>query len=263
MNKFSIIVPTLNSYKILINLVNSIESQTWKKWEVIFVDGDSNQDHINYLRELCNKDKRFTFYRQSKSKTGIFGAMNQGIEIIDKNSWFLFLGSDDKLRDDFTLEKLNITINSLGPKNIDLLVCRGIYFNIKKNIYTRDAYFTNNNRDYLLNHEEYKKLIFKGYTPPHQTTLFNGQSKIISERYNEDFRIAADLELFCRLAQSRKNLSIATIKLETIIISTGGISNINHFLRLKEVIKCYLIYFKFNLFFPFFCRYYNRLKGIL
>ena len=31
MNKFSIIVPTLNSYKILINLVNSIKSQTWEQ----------------------------------------------------------------------------------------------------------------------------------------------------------------------------------------------------------------------------------------
>ena len=39
--------------------------------------------------------------------------MNQGIEIIDKNSWFLFLGSDDKLKDNFVLEKLNIKINSL------------------------------------------------------------------------------------------------------------------------------------------------------
>ena len=78
MNKFSIIVPTLNSYKILINLVNSIESQTWNKWEVVFVDGESNQKHKNYLKELCNRDKRFFFYKQLKSNKGIFGAMNQG-----------------------------------------------------------------------------------------------------------------------------------------------------------------------------------------
>ena len=61
MIKFSIIVPTLNSYKILINLVNSIESQTWKKWEVIFVDGESNQKHTNYLKELSNRDKDSLF----------------------------------------------------------------------------------------------------------------------------------------------------------------------------------------------------------
>ena len=263
MNKFSIIVPTLNSYKILINLVNSIQSQTWKIWEVIFIDGESNQKHTSYLKELCNRDKRFSFYKQSKSNNGIFGAMNEGIEIIDKNSWFLFLGSDDKLRDDETLEKINFKINSLGSNNLDLLICRGIYFDLRKNIYTRDAYFINKKDDLLLNLDDYKKLIFTGYTPPHQTTLFNGKSKIISERYNENYRLAADLELFCRLTKYSKELCIANISLEIICIATGGVSNINHFLRLKEVISCYLKYFKFSLIFPFFWRYYNRLKQIL
>lgn len=263
MNKFSIIVPTLNSYKVLINLVNSIESQTWNKWEVIFVDGESYQNHKNYLKKLCNRDKRFSFYEQSKSRKGIFGAMNQGLEIIDKKSWVLFLGSDDKLRDNFTLEKLNIKINSLSLKNIDLLICKGIYFDIKKNIYSRDAYFINKKYDSLLELKDYKKLIFKGYTPPHQTTLFNGNSKIISERYNENFKLAADLELFCRLAKFSKKLYIANIPLEIISISTGGISNINNFLRVKEVIKCYLKYFKLSFIFPFFRRYYNRYQQIL
>ena len=43
MNKFIIIVPTLNSYKILNNLVNSIKSQTWKNWKVFFIDGGSTK----------------------------------------------------------------------------------------------------------------------------------------------------------------------------------------------------------------------------
>ena len=58
--------------------------------------------------------------------------MNQGIEVIDRNSWFLFLGSDDTLRDIFTLEKLNIKINSNKSMKIDLLICRGKYFDIKR-----------------------------------------------------------------------------------------------------------------------------------
>ena len=50
MNKFSIIIPTLNSYKILINLVDSIKYQTWNKWEVIFIDGDSIKTHKLFKR---------------------------------------------------------------------------------------------------------------------------------------------------------------------------------------------------------------------
>ncbi len=263
MNKFSLIVPTLNSYKILTNLVNSIESQTWPNWEVIFIDGESNQNHRNYLKELCYRDKRFSFYMQTKHNKGIFGAMNQGLEIVDKNSWFLFLGSDDKLRDKFTLEKLNIKINSSGLNNMDLLICRGIYFDKTKNIYSRDAYFINKKNHFLLNLEDYKKLIFKGYTPPHQTTLFNGKSNISLERYNENYKLAGDLELFCRIAKNNKKLFISICSFELIVIATGGVSDINHLLRLKEVIKCYLKYFKFRFIFPFIFRYYNRLKQIL
>jgi len=263
MNKFSIIIPTLNSYKILINLIDSIKSQTWNNWEVIFIDGGSNYKHTNYLKKLCFEDKRFLFYKQSKTNKGIFGAMNQGIEIIDKKSWFLFLGSDDKLRDNSTLERINIKINSLGAKNMDLLICRGIYFDIRNHNYIREAYFINKKNDSILNLESYKKLIFQGFTPPHQTTLFNGNSEIILERYNEKFKVAADLELFCRLTNSTKKFRIANVSLEIICISTGGVSNKNHFLRVKEVIKCYIKYFKFRFIFPLFKRYYNRYKQIL
>ncbi len=261
MNKFSIIVPTLNSYKILRNFVNSIKSQTWQNWQVVFVDGGSNQKHINYLKKLCNKDKRFSFYKQLKSNKGIFGAMNQGLEIIDKNSWFLFLGSDDKFRDNNTLEKLNIKIGSLNSNKIDLLTCRGKYFDIKKNIFSRSAFFLKEKGDSFLNHQDYKKLIFRGFTPPHQTTLFNGNSRVIYYRYNDNYRIAGDLEYFCRIAKYHE-LSILNSSLDIIHISTGGVSDIKHFLRVKEVIKCYLKHFKFKFILPFFYRYYNRLKQL-
>ena len=261
MIKFSIIVPTLNSYKVLINLVDSIKCQTWNNWQVVFIDGESNQKHINYLKELCNKDKRFSFYKQLKSNKGIFGAMNQGIELIDKNNWLLFLGSDDRLLDKYILEKLNMKINSLEFKNIDLLICRGKYFDINKNIFRREAYFINKKGDSFLNSNDYKRLIFKGLTPPHQTTLFNANSKIMSNRYIDDYKIAGDLEFFCRITKYKK-LSILNSSFDIIQISTGGVSDTKHLLRLKEVIKCYLKYFKFRFILPFFSRYLNRLKQI-
>ncbi len=262
MNKFSIIIPTLNSYNVLIDLVDSIKFQTWNNWQVIFIDGNSSQAHINYLKELCKKDKRFSFHMQSNSNKGIFGAMNQGMEIIDKNSWILFLGSDDRLIDHLILEKINMKINSLELKKIDLLVCRGKYFNIKKNIYSREAYFIKTKGDSFLNAQDYKRLIYKGFTPPHQATLFNGHSGIMSYRYNDNYRITGDLEFFCRISKINE-LSIVNFSLKIIHISTGGISDTKHLLKLKEVIKCYLKYFKFRFILSLFYRYFNRLKQVL
>ena len=262
MNKFSIIVPTLNSYSILKNLVNSIKSQTWQNWAMIFIDGGSSSNHIKYLEELCKKDIRFSFFRQSKSYKGIFGAMNQGIKVIDKNSWLIFLGSDDKFLNNFILEKLNLKINELDLNNLDLLICRGIYFDIKKNVYTRKACFLDKKVDSFLKSDDYRKLIFQGFTPPHQSTLIKGNSTILSNGYNENYKLAGDLEFFCRISKKYK-LSIANYQFDIVHISTGGVSDRENILRFKEVIQCYFKYFKYNFFFPFILRYFNRLKQML
>ena len=261
MNKFSIIVPTLNSYFILEDLVNSIKYQTWQKWDVVFIDGGSSEKHINYLEEICKKDNRFSFFKQSKANKGIFGAMNQGIEVVDKNSWLIFLGSDDKFLNNYILEKLNLKINKLDLNNIDLLICRGRYFDIKKNIFTRKAIFTDSKVDSFLNLDDYKKLVFKGFTPPHQSTLIRGKSKILSNGYNAKYRLAGDLEFFCRLTKTNQ-LSIVNFPIDIVHISTGGISDRENFLRIKEVLRCYAKYFKFYFFFPFILRYLNRLNQI-
>ncbi len=261
MNKFSIIVPTLNS-DTLNHLISSIKSQTWHNWEVIFIDGGSHENNINYLKHLSMGDDRISFFKQSKTNNGIFGAMNQGLEIIDNNSWVLFLGSDDKLKDSFVLEKINNKINSLEQRKIDLLICRGIYIDARKKIYKREAYFIPKHGDSLLNRDDYEKLIFQGYTPPHQTTLFNGNSRVIHEKYNDYYEISGDLEFFCRIANYYK-LSIVNSSLNIVTMSTGGISDTKHLLKLKEVIGCYLKYYKFRFIYTLICRYFNKFRSVL
>ena len=261
MSKFSIIVPTLNSNTVN-KLVNSIKSQTWPDWEVFFVDGGSHEKYINYLKELSIKDKRISFLKQTNSKKGIFGAMNQGLEIIDKNSWILFLGSDDKLKDSFVLEKINIKIHSLELSKIDLLICRGTYCDERNSRYRREAYFINQHGDSFLNLDNYKKLIFRGYTPPHQTTLFNGNSRVLIDQYNDDYAISGDLELFCRITKFYK-LSLLNSSLNIVTMSTGGISDTKHLLKLKEVIGCYIKYYKFRFIYTLTRRYFNKFKSVL
>ena len=200
--------------------------------------------------------------RQSKSKKGIFGAMNQGLEIIDKNSWILFLGSDDTLKDSFVLEKINNKINLLDLSKIDLLICRGIYFDPTKSIYRREAYFIPKHGDSFLNVDDYKKLIFQGFTPPHQTTLFNGNSRVLKDQYNDDYDISGDLELFCRITRFYK-LSVLNSSINIVTMSTGGISDTKHLLKLKEVIRCYLKYYKFKFIYPLIFRYFNKFRSVL
>ena len=57
MNKFLVIVPTLNSY-LLLKLIKSLKLQTWPYWKIFIIDGDSTEKHINWVKKECNKDKR-------------------------------------------------------------------------------------------------------------------------------------------------------------------------------------------------------------
>ena len=50
--KILFIVPTLNSYHLLPKLVNSIQNQSFKNWEIIFIDGDSNLPTQEMVRKF-------------------------------------------------------------------------------------------------------------------------------------------------------------------------------------------------------------------
>ena len=79
MDQFQIVVPTQNSSKFLLQLVESLKKQTWENWKVIFVDGESNLENIIFLKRLCLSDQRFFYVNQKKTNKGIFGAMNQAL----------------------------------------------------------------------------------------------------------------------------------------------------------------------------------------
>ena len=259
MNKFQIIVPTLNSYFLLSKLIKSLKSQTWKNWKVIFIDGDSDYKHIKWLKSQCKKDKRFIYIHQRDKKKGIFGAMNQGIESIDKNNWILFWGSDDWVFDKNIFEKLNKKIKNNFLEELDMIICRGQYINTLKKLSSRKTFFINNKKDFYLEKDEYRKLLFLGYTPPHQATLINPKLFLSGTQYNEKLKIAADLDFFCNVSKLNK-LKLAIFNFNLVKISSGGISAKYTSKRLKEVIHCYIKHFGVLFFIPLILRYVNKIS---
>ena len=82
---FKIVVPTLNTYLILPRLINSLKRQTWSNWNLVFVDGYSNKNHFEWLRNSCEDDSRLNIIKQAPNYKGIYGAMNQGFKTIKYN----------------------------------------------------------------------------------------------------------------------------------------------------------------------------------
>ncbi len=260
MNKFQVIVPTQNSYKILNKLISSLQNQTYNNWSVIFVDGNSNKSHVRFLKELCLRDERFIYLKQNNKNKGIFGAMNQGLEVIDKSSWILFWGSDDWANGDDTFDLLNKYLIKLSHLNLDLVICKGKYLKLNGD-FLKNTSFANLIANKNINLSEYKKLLFCGLTPPHQTTLIHGSIFSKKYKYNDNYKIAGDLNFFCRLC-SKKKISAFLLNLNIVSISFGGISSKNHVKRFNEVKKSYIMLFNKLYFIPFFLRYFLKIMKI-
>ena len=94
--KVSVIIPTYNRQKLLIEAINSVLSQTYQNYEIIIID-DASQDLTlevvkNYLRKYPNKIK---FYRLEQNMGPAY-ARNVGLELA-KGNYIKFLDSDDIL----------------------------------------------------------------------------------------------------------------------------------------------------------------------
>ena len=156
-----------------------------------------------------------------------------------------------------TFNQLNKYLIKNSNLNLDLIICKGKYYKLNGNFLKNTSfnYFVNNKKIYL---SEYKKLLFCGLTPPHQSTLIH--SSIFNEgyRYNDNYQIAGDLEFFCRLC-SKKKLSSYLLNLNIVSMSCGGISSKNHIKRLNEVKKSYFLLFNKLYFIPFFLRYFLKI----
>ncbi|MGC3979002.1 MAG: glycosyltransferase [Paludibacteraceae bacterium] len=98
MSFFSIIIPTYNSASTLQKCLESVISQIFENYEVIIVNGVSNDKTLQLahdfnddrIRVLCEPDE------------GIYDAMNKGIKLA-KGEWLYFSGSDDSLYDSSVL----------------------------------------------------------------------------------------------------------------------------------------------------------------
>lgn len=114
-DKVSIIVPVYNSEKYITDTWNSIKDQTYKKWEVIFVDDASLDRSLEILYDIKSRE---SFYYQNKIKIislevnqGVAAARNVGLN--NANGQFIaYLDSDDLWKNN----KLEIQVNFMKNK---------------------------------------------------------------------------------------------------------------------------------------------------
>ena len=189
--KVSIIINCFNGEKFLKESIESILSQTYKNWELIFFDNGSTD--LSYKIFSSFKDSRFNYF-SSKENTTLAIARNSAIQKC-KGDLIAFLDVDDY----WLQEKLELQVQEFKKKEVGLC-CSGYYLinerrkeSVKKKISFKDRSFNQDSTNDLL--KDYfihiSTLIFRKDVLVNLGYIFDNRFSII-----EDFDFVVRLSLF-------------------------------------------------------------------
>ena len=101
----SIVTINYNNLKGLKNTVKSVQSQNFRQFEHIIIDGGSSDGSYEFI--IRNKEL-FNFFISEKD-SGIYNAMNKGIQYCS-GDYIVFLNSGDVFFSSYTLLQINFDI---------------------------------------------------------------------------------------------------------------------------------------------------------
>lgn len=96
----SVVIPTYNRAELLVRSIESVQKQTYNKWEIIVVDDCSTDNTEQAIRDIC--DSRIRYIR-NKENIGAGASRNRGAALA-RYDYIAFQDSDDVWRCD-KLEK--------------------------------------------------------------------------------------------------------------------------------------------------------------
>ena len=263
MSSVLFVVPTLDSYHLLPRLYQSLCSQSFQEWNVLFVDGPSKPTHRKWLQECCNSDSRFIWIPQTDSTKGIYGAMNDGFRYAVKtcHEWLLFWGSDDWPSSVNSLSDVMASLaqHCIGKVHPDIVVCQAQYSNV--HTFSKGRY-SNFQSEGLIDRRRFRRLLWHGETPAHQATLIGIGARKYLSYYSTSFSLAADLDFFLKLTNKVDFMALC-LNLQIVHIGEAGVSGQFHVTRIKEVLFAYFRAFGLWFYIPFLLRYFKRTSSYI
>ncbi|MFN6377996.1 MAG: glycosyltransferase family 2 protein [Flavobacteriales bacterium] len=166
---FSIIIPCYNAERSIALTLNSILNQTFKNYEVIIIDGNSNDHTIAIIESLLPSAIII-----SESDNGVYDAINKGIKKA-AGKYIYIIGADDQLYHENTLSDIAL-ITDERPD----LIFGDVQYSNKQNLLVPDIHRSKwSNTIYWKNslHQQgcfYKKEIFN-----HNS--FNSNYKVLGD----------------------------------------------------------------------------------
>lgn len=178
----TVIVAVLNGDKMIQQCIESVANQTYLNVELIVIDGGSTDRTVAILES--NQDK--LTYWVSEEDTGVSNAWNKGLRK-SKGEWVLFLGADDYLLSNDSLEKI-VTRLGMIQKEVRLVYSRVMLIGgDEKAIFPVGEPW-----------DRAKNSFRKGLCLPHQGVMHRRSLFEKNGKFDESFRIGGDYELMLR-----------------------------------------------------------------
>jgi len=150
--KISVIIPTYNRGKLIVQCIDSVLNQSYPVNEIIVIDDNSTDDTIKRL----NKFKKNLIILKTEKQSGAQTARNIGIKAT-KSDWIAFLDSDDE----WLPNKIEKQVSALRKVNYDLWTV------VHGDCFTRNIDSDEKNKwqlDHLNGKNVYKQLLSKSNT---------------------------------------------------------------------------------------------------
>ena len=233
---FSIITCTRNSEKYLAECIKSVETQTFKDYEHVFIDAFSKDKTISIIEKYRKKHPKKVKLLQSKPK-GIANAMNKGIRT-SRGVFLCHLHSDDYFYSAKTLKIVHdiykktkspwiVGASAKKYEKQNKLIISPKISRLKQKMLFAEDYISHQNAFV-------KKDLFKKYG-----------------LFDETFRICMDYEFWLRLLKNKEkplfineNLSVFRVHSESLSASHNHMIEIlkEDFYARKKNTSYYLIY---------------------
>lgn len=220
--KISVITVCKNSEKTISETIQSVLSQTYNDFELIIVDGKSTDNTLNIINDFKSDKIRLI----SENDTGIYNAMNKGVNL-STGDYLFFLNSDDKFLHN---NVLTIFAQEMEKTHSDLIF--GTYFFINKNT-----------GKYGIKQQRNLSKFDLWQACPLQPTLF--YNKDLFEKHGlmeEKYKICADYEFSLRLILKNK-VKFHYVDTPVTIFDTNGVSSSVSEIHLQERTEIDNIYF--------------------
>ena len=195
--RLSIVTINYNNRDGLAKTIGSVVNQTCKEFEYVIIDGASTDGSVDVIKE----NKNFIHYWVSEKDTGIYHAMNKGVNAVH-GEYCLFLNSGDVLIDNGVIGRILSYPFSSSIVSGTIKRTNGMVSKAPK--------------------EVTMKTFIVG-SLPHQATLIK-RELLLENPYDERFKIGGDWRFFIQTL-IYKNVSYERIPEIISLFDTSGVSN--------------------------------------